>query len=72
MLKYLCLLLFFSTFNLSLISQNIYCEEIETELKKLNTRFPFGVASGDPKAQSVVLWTCVYAFANDSNLIDVL
>lgn len=38
----------------------IFCSEIDSLLKERNVRFPFGVASGDPRYTSVVLWTAVY------------
>ncbi len=43
-----------------LISQKIYCPEIDSMAKAANSFFPFGVASGDPKANSVVIWSALY------------
>jgi alkaline phosphatase D len=40
--------------------QAIFCPEIESHLKTLNKKFPFGVASGDPRENSIVLWTSIY------------
>ncbi len=44
-----------------LCAQNIYCDEIN-EVLKSSTAFPFGVASGDPTNNSVVLWTAINPF----------
>jgi alkaline phosphatase D len=41
-------------------SQVLFCPEIESHLSILNNKFPFGVASGDPRENSVILWTSIY------------
>jgi len=41
-------------------AQKIYCPEIDSMAKATNSFFPFGVASGDPKVNSVVIWSALY------------
>ena len=41
-------------------AQKIYCPEIDSIAKAAHSFFPFGVASGDPKASSVVIWSALY------------
>jgi alkaline phosphatase D len=48
----------------------IFCSEIDAILKERNVRFPFGVASGDPRYTSVVLWTAVYTDRTDEITVD--
>ena len=38
----------------------VFCREIDSIATSRKTAFPFGVASGDPRENSVVLWTCLY------------
>jgi len=52
-------------------SQNYYCSEINQLLTANPSAFPFGVASGDPQANSVILWTAINPFQkSNSNLVD--
>lgn len=53
------LLLLSLIFGSSAVAQT-FCKEIDSMLSKANSPFPFGVASGDPRENSVVLWTCLY------------
>ncbi len=39
----------------------LYDPTLEAQLQFRQSAFPFGVASGDPKAHSVVIWTAVYS-----------
>ena len=45
---------------IGLTQDAVYCREIDSILKARNIPFPFGVASGDPRYTSVVLWTAIY------------
>ncbi len=58
MQKLFILLLIFG-FTERAVSQ-VFCREIDSIAASRNTPFPFGVASGDPRENSVVLWTCLY------------
>jgi alkaline phosphatase D len=49
---------------------DVFCSEIDSILKERNVRFPFGVASGDPRYTSVVLWTAVYTDRTDEITVD--
>ena len=64
MLKHLFVLLILIQTGTSGISQDIFCAEIDSMAQLSKSYFPFGVASGDPKENSVVIWTALFETTN--------
>lgn len=53
-------ILLLSLLSATVLNSQTFCREIDSILRNANTPFPFGLASGDPRENSVVLWTCLY------------
>ena len=64
MLKHLFALFILIQTGTSGISQDIFCPEIDSMAQLSKSYFPFGVASGDPKENSVVIWTALFETSN--------
>jgi alkaline phosphatase D len=56
-MKYILPVLFFLLFQVVTTAQTLYYPELSTLLDPAQTPFCFGVASGDPYTNSVVIWT---------------
>jgi alkaline phosphatase D len=62
---------FFLLIQSCLIGQSYYCPEINQIISSNPSAFPFGVASGDPQANSVIIWTAINPFKiGSSNLVE--
>ena len=56
-----CFLLGLLVFSQTIFSQTLYDSLITQQLNPANSPFYFGVASGDPQTNSVIIWTKVYS-----------
>ena len=56
-----------STIHMYAQTQRVYCSEIDDMIKDKGV-FPFGIASGDPTQNSVVLWTAINPYRTSSTL----
>ena len=61
------LLIVASTMNMRAQTQRVYCSEIDEMIKDKGV-FPFGIASGDPTQNSVVLWTALNPYRTSSTV----
>lgn len=75
MLKYLeLIILIWISLTTNLFAQDVYVSQINEMLQIENSCFPFGVASGDPSMNSVILWTALNPYfkeASDSVLWEI-
>lgn len=66
--RFFTLFLLFAIARIDLFAQNIYHSELLDLARSKESVFPFGVASGDPRPDRVVLWTKVFPKGSENSV----